>query len=37
MHTGSDVEEEPSTGKEQAPLLNDSPPAESDSDEVGLW
>ena len=36
MHTGSDVEEELSTGKEQAPLLTDSPPADSDSDEVSV-
>ena len=34
MHTGSDVEDEPSGSKEQAPLLNDSPPNDSDSDEV---
>lgn len=36
MHTGSDVEDEHLTGKEQAPLLTDSTPTltDSDSDEV---
>ena len=36
MHTGSDVEDESSSSKEQAPLLTDSPPNDSDSDEVCL-
>jgi len=37
MHTGSDVEDDPSTNnKEQTHLLTDSPPTDSDSDEVSL-
>lgn len=36
MHTGSDAEDESLTSKEQAPLLNDSPPTDSDSEEVCL-